>query len=302
MRFHLWQQIPLLLLLTLTLSTCQQHHATDSGGKTPSAAMHNMIKLIRDSNLDGFWKYALPPADLTTLQHDWSIQAKTATHLPNSRYPAWIAYFNARDAKVSLYATLQPKLKAMQKKYQPLIPAIIKLGQIMIDNSIANTQHLSVIQKQQLKALLHAVMAWAKVAPWFDQAKAKQAVSIIMDTMRQVHLVGHRQLHQMDFDTAMQKQEQLFHGSKQLLRLYGLDINAILASAHVTATIKNSTHASVTIHYILRGNTLSVDVPMTSIRGRWYATDLIRHVRSAHQHFLKYHNHLSSTANNTGKS
>jgi len=54
----------LLTLALLALAACSRHaEEVTPGGDTPQAAVADGYKLLRDNDIDGLYRHALPPAD-----------------------------------------------------------------------------------------------------------------------------------------------------------------------------------------------------------------------------------------------
>ncbi|HEY1588687.1 MAG TPA: hypothetical protein VGG00_03055, partial [Rhodanobacter sp.] len=124
---------------------------------------------------------------------------------------------------------------------------------------------------------------WAQQAPWFDQAKAKQAIAVAVTTARKLDLKNPDQLHAMDFDTAMAKYAIGLGGAKQLLATYGLSVDDTLNSVKLTPVSNNNGHAVVKIDYTLLGKPLWTESTLVQQGGRWYSEDMLSNVRKSHQ-------------------
>ncbi|HEY2623249.1 MAG TPA: hypothetical protein VGI53_07370, partial [Dyella sp.] len=126
----------------------------------------------------------------------------------------------------------------------------------------------------------------AQQVPWFDQAKAKQAIAVAVATARQLDLKTPEALRSMNFDTAMQKYSTGFLGIKQVLSIYGLSIDDTLDSVRVTTLENRNGHARVRIDYTLLGKPLSTESSLIEQDGRWYSEDMLQNVRDAHDRLV----------------
>lgn len=274
------------LLATLALAAC--HGGDESrqvGGSTPQAAVQGSIDLLKTGDFNGLWKHALPPADYATLRADWSRRNASqppADALEQAKFAATMQVLNAPDAQDKLYAQLQPKLAAMAQQYKDQLPVLIAMGGAYLKNGVAHNPSLDDEQRAQAAGLIDALTPWAQQAPWFDPAHAKQAIAAMVTTAHQLDLKDADALRRMDFDAAMGKLGTGFSGLKQVLAIYGLPVDAALASAKLSTISSQGDHAVVKIDYTLLGKPLSAETNVVKQDGRWYSESLIRNVREAH--------------------
>ena len=291
MRFPALHRLFLPLVATVALAACHHQNAADvSGGSTPEAAVQESVQLIKDGDFGGFWKHALPPADYTQMRADCSqlhLDQRPITAAQRARFTEAMQKLTAPNAETELYTELQPKLTQMQKQYQDQIPVLIGVGQAIASTGIAQSKTLTEAQKKQANDVLAAMLPWAQKAPWFDQAKAKQAVGVVVATARQLDLKSPDELRTLDFDTAMKKYAEVFGGFKQLLAIYGLSIDDTLNSVKATTVNITHGHAHVQVSYTLLGKPLSTDTQMMLVNGRWYNEALVDSVRKAHQQVVE---------------
>jgi hypothetical protein len=291
MRFPALHRILLPFAAALALAACHHQNAADvSGGSTPEAAVQESVQLIKEGNFGGFWKHALPPDDYARMRADWGqlrIGHRPITDEERARFAAAMQQLTAPDAETKLYAALQPKLAQMEKQYKDQIPVMVGIGQAIASTGITQSRTLTEAQKKQANDVLATLLPWAQKAPWFDQAKAKQAVGVVVASARQLDLKSPDELRRLDFDTAMTKYAQAFGCLKQLLAIYGLSIDDTLDSVKATTVSMSHGDAHVQVTYTLLGKPLSTDPQMVLENGRWYDEALVQSVRKAHQQVLE---------------
>ncbi|OOG65483.1 hypothetical protein B0E46_03830 [Rhodanobacter sp. B04] len=275
------------LFAALLLSACHgKDDASQPGGSTPESALQGSIDLLKAGDLNGLWKHALPPADYANLRADWSRHEQDPqpiTAEDRAKFSETMQELTGPDAENKLYAELQPKLSMMQQQYKDQLPVLISVGEAFVKNGIAQNKSLTEAQKAQTASVLDVLGPWAQQTPWFDQAKAKQAVGVAVTTARQLDLKNPDQLRTMDFDTAMAKYSTGFNGAKQLLAIYGLSLDDTLNSVKFTPVSNSNGHAVVKIDYTLLGKPLSTESTLVQQDGRWYSEDMLNNVRKSHQ-------------------
>ena len=287
MRFRSLRHILPPLFAVLALAACHgKDDPSQPGGSTPEAAAQSSIDLIKAGDFNGLWKHALPPADYALLRADWVKHAQNeppVTAEDRARFDSTLQQLTGPDAENKLYADLQPKLAAMATKYNDQIPVLISVGGALAKNAVAQNKNLDAEQKAQVNAALDVLTPWAQKAPWFDDAKAKQSIGVVVATARKLDLKNPDQLRSMDFDTAMTKYAIGFAGIKQLLANYGLSVDDALGSVKVSPIDSSNGHARVKIDYTLLGKPLSTESKMVQVDGRWYSEGMINNVLQAHQ-------------------
>lgn len=279
------------LLAALLLGAC---HGRDDdaqpGGGSPEAALRTSIDLFKAGDFQGLWKHALPPADYADMRADWSRQQQVpepATAEDRARFDETVRKLTEPDAENKLYAELQPKLAAMEQQYKDQLPVLISIGEALVKNGLAQNPTLSAARKNQVNGALDVLLPWAQQTPWFDQARAKQAIRVAVATTRKLDLKSPEQLRTMDFDASMARYATAYGGLKQLLAIYGLSVDGTLDSIRLSPVSAGNGRAVVRIDYTLLGKPLSTESTLVQENGRWYSEDLLNSARQSHRRRLQ---------------
>ncbi|WP_426701812.1 hypothetical protein ACPPVV_02000 [Rhodanobacter sp. Col0626] len=287
MRFTFLRHAVLPLFAIALLGACHgRDEASQPGGSTPQAALQGSIDLFKAGDFNGLWKHALPPADYANMRADWAHRdqdSRPITAEDRIKFNQTMQKLTEPDAENKLYAELQPKLVTMEQQYKDQLPVLISVGEALVKNGIAQSKTFSDTQKNQANSVLDVLAPWAKQTPWFDQAKAKQAVGVIVATARKLDLKTPEQLRTMDFDTTMGKYSTGYAGLKQLVLIYGLSMDDTLNSIKLTPVSNSNGHAVMKIDYTLLGKPLSTESKLVQQDGRWYSEDLLNNARQSHQ-------------------
>jgi hypothetical protein len=288
------------LFIALLLTACHgKDDASQPGSSTPEGAVQASVELLKAGDFNGLWKHALPPADYATMRADWHQLVQNpqpVTAEDRARFNQALQELTAPDAENKLYAELQPKLTTMEQQYKDQLPVLVSVGEALLKNGVAQNKTLTVEQKTQANAVLDVLTPWAQQTPWFDQAKAKQAVGIAVTTARKLDLKSPEQVRTMDFDTTMAKYSVGFAGAKQLLGIYGLSVDDTLNSIKVTPIDNSNGHARVKIDYTLLGKPLSTESKLVQQDGRWYSEDMLNNVRESHRQVTEQRSHPAGSA------
>lgn len=275
------------LLAALVLGACQaQHEPGQPGADSPEAAVQRSIDLLRAGDFNALLQHALPPQDYANLRADWQRQQqepRPVSAAQRARFNEVVRKFTGPDAENRLYAELQPKLVAVEQQYQDQLPLLIGVGDALLKRSLSQSQTLSSAQTAQLDGMLDVLLPWARQTPWFDQARARQAIHVAVTTVQKLDLTTPEQLHAMDFDTSMACYGAAYAGVKQMLLIYGLSVDDTLASVKLTPVTVDDDHAIVRIDYTLLDKPLTTESTLVRENGRWYSADLLRNARHSRQ-------------------
>jgi len=277
-----------LLLALVFLAACGKQKdevsATPGGGSPEDAARESLI-LLRDGKFDAFWRHALPPADFATLRADWPRRNEAAEPLnPDDRakFAAGLKRLTEPDAEKKLFADLRPTLVRFDREYKSQMPLVSGMGQSMALTAIDQATDLTVSQKHQLREAVNVVAPWTQTINWGDQAKAKEAIAVLVDTARKANLSTPDALHTMNFEQSMATWSTAWLGFKRLLDVYGLSIDKTFDSISIDTLESNGGSAHVKITYTLLDKPIQTDATLVLLDGRWYDSDLLQRVRDEH--------------------
>ncbi|MET0616220.1 MAG: hypothetical protein ABWZ54_00525 [Luteibacter sp.] len=259
------------------------------GGGSPEDAVRESLDLIRDGRFDMFWKHALPPADFATLRADWP-RRNEATEPMNAddraKFEAGVKRLTEADAEKKLFADLRPTLLRFDRDYKDQMPLISGVGQSMALTAIDQARDLTVPQKRQLREAVNVIAPWTQTVAWGDQAKAKEAIGVLVDTARKAKLTTPDALHAMNFEQSMATWSASWLGFKRLLAVYGLMVDKSFESVSIDTLENSGGSAHVTITYTLLDKPIQTDSTLVLLDGRWYDSDLLQRVRDEHARLL----------------
>jgi hypothetical protein len=275
------------LLVIELLAACDRHKEAPGtpGGGSPEDATRESLALLRDGKFDLFWKHALPPADFATLRADWP--RRNAAQAPinpddGAKFEAGVKRLTEPDAEKKLFAELRPTLVRFDRDYKDQMPLISGVGQSMALTAIDQDKDLTLSQKRQLREAVNVVAPWTQTVAWGDQAKAKEAIGILVDTARKANLSTPEALHAMTFEQSMATWSTAWLGLKHLLDVYGLSIDKSFDSVSIDTIESNGGSAHVKIAYTLLDKPIQTDATLVLLDGRWYDSDLLQRVRDEH--------------------
>jgi hypothetical protein len=282
--------VPAVLALSVVLAGCGKKPAAVVDNTSANAAVLASARLLKAGNMDGLMRTLLPPKDYQQLRQDWNRQRQDADKLSardRARFAMAMQQLTAPDAQSTLFAQLKPALAKYNSTYKTQMPAMVGIGQTVLDTQIDNSHDLPVEQRTQAKALVSAIGQWVQQVPWGDEAKARQAIGIVVKTARQLDLKTLDQASALDYTAAMKRYGEAWNGLKAVLDVYGLSIDDTLASVSAKTVQSDGNTARVAVHYTVLGKPMKTEVMMIRQDGHWYNRDILANWRRAHAQALK---------------
>lgn len=243
----------------------------------PAKAVEAFAAKLKENNILEAVQLAVPPARLDEIRTQW--KDKMAKEQPSeeerAEFAANIAKFTAPNAEEALYAELEPLLVKYETEMAAQMPMMIGMGQGFAMQSIQANADLTEAQKQQATEVIGALAGWLQTAKFADRDLAKKGIGIAVKAARDLNVKTLDDVRALDFDHAMGKAGIAFGGLKDILALYGFDVNQALASTKASVVSKADGAAKVTVNYTLLGKSLTTEADMIEVDDRWYGKDTI---------------------------
>ncbi|HET8942642.1 MAG TPA: hypothetical protein VFN13_11725 [Rudaea sp.] len=282
----------LLALLAATSFGCSQQGQPGNAGPasntslaTPDGAIAATMVALRNNNIGALLESAMPPAALVKLKADWhdNMNKDPVTDQQRKDFAEHMAKLTAPDAEAQMYAEIEPKLKEFNEKSAQQMPMMIAMGQGFAQSTIKQSKDLNDQQKQQAEALLDATAKWAQTTKFTDPALVKGAIAVVCKTARELNLKTIDEARALTFDQGMQKAGIVVAGLKQVLAVYGLDMNKALDSVKVTPVSTTGDTAKVTVAYTAFDQPFSTEADLVKVDGKWYGKHAIEQWQKAQQ-------------------
>ncbi|MCX7556356.1 hypothetical protein OS187_05905 [Xanthomonadaceae bacterium JHOS43] len=248
----------------------------------PAKAVESFAAKLKENNVLEAVQLAIPPARLDELRNEW--KQKMAKEEPSDEERAEFAEqmvkFTAPNAEEALYAELEPLLVKYETEMAAQMPMMIGMGQGFAMQSIQANEELTDAQKQQAVDVVGALAGWLQTAKFADRDLAKKGIGIVVKAARDLDVKTLEDVRALDFDHAMGKVGIVFGGLKEVLALYGFDVNQALASTKASVVSRADGQAKVAVAYSLLGKSLTTETDMIEVDDRWYGKDTIEQLVS----------------------
>ena len=246
--------------------------ALSTAAATPDGAVMASVKALRSNNVAALLENALPPAELAKLKADWSkdMNKEPVTDAERKQFAQNMAKLTAPDAEAKMYSEMEPQLKEFDAKAAQQMPMMIAMGQGFAQSAIQQSKDLNDQQKQQAEVLLGATAKWAESTKFTDPALVKSAIAAICKTARELNLKSIDEMRALDYDQSMQKAGIVLGGLKQVLAVYGLNMDKALDSVKADTLSTTGANAKVKISYTAFDQPFATESDLVKVDGRWF--------------------------------
>jgi len=243
---------------------------------TPEASVAGAVKALRENNLAALFAASLPPGEYAKFKADWNkdINAEPVTEEDRKQFTETMAKLTAPGAEDKMFAEIKPQLDEFDKQ-QAQLPMMIAMGQGFAQSAIQQNKDMTDAQKQQVTQLLDATAKWAQTTKFTDAALVKSAIAVICKTARDLNLKSIDEARALSYEQGMQKAGLVLGGVKQVLAVYGLNMDKALDSVKVQTVAATGDTAKVKISYVAFDTPFSTESDLVRVDGKWYGKDAI---------------------------
>jgi hypothetical protein len=244
---------------------------------TPDAAILTAVRALRANDINGFLTAAMPAAEVAKIKTDWvkNMTKDPVTDEDRKKFTEQMTKFSAPGAEDKLYAEIEPQLKKFDAESAQQMPMMIAMGQGFIQSSIQQNKDLTDDQKQQTAALVDAMGKWAQGVKFTDPALVKGAIAAVCKTARDLNLKSLDEVRGLSYDQGMLKAGIVLGGVKQVLGVYGLQLDKSLDSIKAETVSTTGDAAKVKITYSAFDQPFATESDLVKVDGRWYGKQAI---------------------------
>ena len=279
-RTHAWW-LPVAALAALVLGGCRPERpaAPETAALEPAAAVEQLLSDLRNDDLVGYVRHALPP-DLhrrISLAWDQGLTIWPLTALPlDDRLPALITTLAAPDAEKTLLAGYNRQFAGATRE---LHSAAATLG-LFARQYLAASGEFSPAERAHYAQVVDALAGWGQRAPLADPARARTAIPQLVAAARLTGLAGADGFREAGMERGLTRIAPFLARLRTVLAGYGLDLDEALASATVGPALDAGDSATVPLEYTLAGRSIRAELRLVRRDGGWYLADLLRHAEA----------------------
>ncbi len=282
-----WRVLVGALLCVLLLAACSPSSEPNSSAKAraqatpvshgaakPEAAVTDLIAHLRRNALADVARTALPAPLHARVEAGWRAGKSRwpLTELPfNDNLPGLLNALTAEDAERKLNARFKQQLSGQTKALQDAARGLGLFGK----QYLGREGEYNAQQRQHYVQLIDAMSAWAQRAPLGDAARGKESVHLLVNGAKRSGLQGDEDFSRLGMDASLKALVPLYIAGKQVLGLYGLGVDATLASVRAETVKVTGDQADVRVRYTLADKDIDTVMKAVKVDGRWYLADYL---------------------------
>ena len=279
-RRHSWALLALLSLV-LAVGACRRDEPAPEAAPPgdPVAAVEALADALHDGDLVRCSRLSLPPDLHARTEQAWVRRhelAEPPTAEDAAEYAKVMARLSAPDAEEALLRDLEPKLRQFEGEIAGQWPLMQATMTIFLNAAIQANAELSDVQKAHGAEVADNLMQWLKPALFTDRARARRAVAVLSRTAREIDLPTLEQARALPMKPALEKGGIALRGVKEVLGIYGLDVDHSLAGVQAKVLQSTDDTATVEVTYPLLDRTHRFELEMVRRDGGWYSAEAVR--------------------------
>ena len=247
--------------------------------KGPAETLNAAFDALESNDLNTFLALMAPEDAVEKMRKDFKEEQDPSeiTDEARAEFNDTVAKLTGPDAEEKLMAELEPQLAEMG----PQLPMMMGFGQMMVQSGIQENADLDDARKQQAMDASNAVFQKLQGINLTDRELAKQAIGVVTGTARKLDLTTLDAVYEMSFDDMLYKGGIVLGGTKELLNVYGLDLNGVISSMNAKVVDESGDNATVEISYDLFGTPQTTTAELVKKDDRWFSADMIEQIENA---------------------
>lgn len=245
----------------------------------PSLQLQETIRLFRSNDLAGLVRTSLPPEHYQHLLDKYEAsRQKPISADQRAEFSQGLQKLIAPDAVDRLMTEIEPQLRERAAQSEGMI--LMGLGALNMALNSADSD-LTDEQRTMLKRALPGIEAWIIHTDFFSVDTLREALTLIADAARRTGISELDQLRMLSLEQLLAHGDRLLAAGKQAVKLYGIDLDAIAASARMEVLEINGDEARVRTTVTVFDAPLHAEQELVLVSGRWYtkqARDWNKHV------------------------
>ncbi len=270
-----------LLFFALVLGACRREAPADAARAPgdPVEAVEAMAAALRENDLVRYSHLSLPPelhARSAALWDRRMAEAEPASDEDAEKYDRLMARLLAPGAEEDLARDMDQQLAKLQQEIGGQWPLMQATATIFLNAAIQANAELTEDEKTHGSEVATRLIDWADPDLFTDRERGRRAIRVAVDTAQALQLPTLADVRALPREPAMEKAGLALAGAKDLLRIYDLDLDVMLAGMAAELVSAEGDTARVKVSYPLQGKTVSFQMDMLRRDGAWYGAAAIR--------------------------
>lgn len=246
-----------------------------SAAADPAQHVRDVVDALRRNDLPALVQAALPPQQYREAVDGWEkLRLSPTSEEDRAEFEAALQKWTAADTVDRVMAEIEPKLRERAVQSEGMV--LMGLGAMHMAVNSPDSE-LDEEQRTMLKAALPGIENWVIATDFFDPATLRQALSLLVEAARGTGISSLDQIKMLSFDQALRRAGQMLTAGKQAVKLYGLDLDAIIASTRVELIEREGERARVRATVTAFNAPISTELELSLVEGRWYSSEALVH-------------------------
>ncbi len=246
----------------------------------PSVQLQDLVRQFRSNDLAAIVRGSLPPAHYQTLIDKYEeARSKPISDKDRADFAEGLQKLIAPDAVDQLMAEIEPKMRERAVQSEGMI--LMGLGAMNMAVTSPDSD-LTEEQRAMLKRALPGIEAWVIETDFFSVDTLRQALTLMADAARRTGISDLDQIRMLSFEQLLAHGGRMLGAGKQAVKLYGIDLDAIVSTARMEVLEVEGDEARVRTTVTVFDAPLHFEQSLVLVEGRWYtkeaARDWNRHV------------------------
>jgi hypothetical protein len=242
----------------------------------PAQQIREVARSLRANDMAALARAMVPPSKLQDIRQAYELKRGEPTSAEDrAEFEEKLARITAPDAVDTLMAEIEPKL--IEARPQAAGATMMGIGAMQM--AIASPESdLTAAQRATLQAALPGIQRWVTTTDFLSSTSMRQALTLITDAARATGIGNLDQLKMLSFEEVLAKAGSVLAASKQAVRIYGLDLDAILASMQVEVLEIEGATARVRTTVTVFDAPISGEIELVLVEGRWFGKHALEEI------------------------
>lgn len=274
------------LVVFLLLAACRREAEPPAsapatlGARAPAQAVMLLTRHLRDNDLAGFARDAVPPELHRRLEIAWR-EGRTRWPLDELPFDERLPRLLGALAEPGAEARLQQVFdRQFAGETGALKAAATTLG-LFGAQYVRHEGDFSTDERQHYLQFVQALSRWGASAPLADPARARTTIPQLAAAARATGLRSEADFARLGMVAGLGRLGGFLRALKGVLAGYGLGLDESLSGLRAELDSRQGDQARVRMRYTLGGSPVETVVAVERIDGRWYLSDYLRHAEAA---------------------
>lgn len=240
----------------------------------PSVQLQDLVRQFRSNDLAAIVRGSLPPAHYQTLIDKYEeARSKPISDKDRADFAEGLQKLIAPDAVDQLMAEIEPKMRERAVQSEGMI--LMGLGAMNMAVTSPDSD-LTEEQRAMLKRALPGIEAWVIETDFFNVDTLRQALTLVADAARRTGISDLDQIRMLSFEQLLAHGGRMLGAGKQAVKLYGIDLDAIVSTARMEVLEVEGDEARVRTTVTVFDAPLHFEQSLVLVEGRWYTKEAAR--------------------------